>query len=356
VKPRLLVVSPVHPPDDPRIRHKLIKTLDEEWDVTYGGRDPGPIDQTGVEWIELRGCRAMRDVRATRLLLAGNYEVASVHDPELLPGALLAGLFGRRVVFDVHENVPGQLATKDWLPRGIRRPLAWLMGRLLRIAERRMEMTLAEEGYRELFAQDHPVFPNYLKGDPPVPRDPDPAVGAVYLGDVTEARGLMPAVEAVATAGVATMTLMGRCRPEFQQRLLETASRHGLQLRFRGFVDLSEALAVAAAGQLGLSPLLDTPNYRASLPTKVLEYLAVGIPTIASDLPGTRSVVGERAGVVLAPPGDVAAWREAIRRVLGDPNMRTAAADGAVDVRREFVWPTADVRDYYRGLLEEAAG
>ncbi len=351
MKPRLLVATPTHPADDPRIRHKLIATLQDEWEVIYAGRGRGPVNQEGLRWIELPGGRIRRGVRAGWMLLRGKYEVASLHDPEMLPAGLIAALLGRIVVFDVHENVPGQLVTKDWLPRVLRRPLSWIAARLFLVAEKRVAITLAEEGYRGLFAQEHPVFPNYLVGAPPAPRDPDPEVGVVYLGDVTEARGLALAVEAVAGAGAARMTVMGRCKPQFRSQLLATAERQGLDLAFHGFVSPDEALWISAGGSVGLSPLLDTPNYRASLPTKVLEYLAVGIPTVASDLPGTRQVVGDKPGVTLVPPGDVGAWQAAIKSVLGDPGQRAAARRGTTAIRGSYVWPDAAVRDFYRALL-----
>ncbi|MDJ0923014.1 MAG: glycosyltransferase [Acidimicrobiia bacterium] len=351
MKPRLLVVSPVHPPDDPRIRHKLIRTLQAEWAVTFAGRDRGPVDQQGMRWVELPGGRLRRGAHATWLLMKRNYDVVSLHDPEMLPAALLASLLGRTIVFDVHENVPAQLRSKPWIPRLLRRPAAWISSLLLRLAEKRFPMTLAEAGYSSLFAEEHPVFPNYLTGKPPEPRDPDPTVGVVYLGDVTEARGLAMVVEAVAEGGASTMTIMGRCRPDFKTQLMATARRHELDLQFHGFVDPDEALRITAAGILGLSPLLDTPNYRASLPTKVLEYLAVGIPTVASDLPGTRSVVGDTPGVILVPPGDLGAWRTAIREAMADPKLRADARAGAEAIRMSYVWPEEDVRAFYRELL-----
>ncbi len=110
---------------------------------------------------------------AGRLLLGRRFDVASVHDPELLPLALLAALFGRTIVFDVHENVPAQLRTKPWLPRPVRSPLASIFGWLFHVAEKHMAITLAESGYQELFRRPHPVFPNYLIGAPPDPRAAD---------------------------------------------------------------------------------------------------------------------------------------------------------------------------------------
>lgn len=352
MKPRLLVVTPTHPADDPRIRHKLIATLQDEWDVTYAGRGRGPLDQEDIRWIGLAGGRIRRGAQAGWMLLRGKYEVASLHDPEMLPAALLASMLGRTIVFDVHENVPGLAATRAWVPRVLIRPLAWVAARLLRLAEKRVSITLAEDGYRELFTETHPVFPNYLVGRPPPPNEPDPDVGVVYLGDVTEARGLALAVAAVAGAGATKMTVMGRCKSDFRSQLLATAGRQGLDLVFRGFVNPDEALRICSRGLLGLSPLLDTPNYRSSLPTKVLEYLAIGIPTVASDLPGTRRVVGDKPGVTLVPPGDVGAWQAAVASVLADPGQREAAQAGAAAIRKAYVWPRDAVRAFYKALLE----
>lgn len=350
MKPRLLVVSTVHPADDPRIRHKLIATLQDDWAVTFAGKERGPIDQTAITWMELSGGRVVRWLRAARLLFGKSFDVASLHDPELLPLGIVAGRLGRTIVFDVHENVPAQLGTKEWVPRLLRKPLASLAGWLLHVAERRLSITLAEASYGPLFANAHPVFPNYLAGTPPQPRPADPAIGIVYLGDVTEARGLALAVEAAGRAGADRFTVMGRCTPDFKARLLAIAADGGVTLQFRGFVASDEALWVTAGATMGLSPLLDTPNYRVSLPTKVLEYLAVGVPTLASDLPGTRQVVGDKPGVVLIAPGDLTAWQTEIAAALGNSTLRSAAHDGVSAIREGYVWPAAEVREFYAGL------
>ena len=348
---KLLVLSPVHPPDDPRIRGKLIRSLQDEWDITFAGIGRGPVDQAGINWVELRGGRIRRWFSSAGLLLRRRYDVASLHDPEMLPAALLMSLFGRTIVFDVHENVPAQLRSKAWLPRPLRRPLSWLAAWLLHLAEKRLEITLAEGGYAVLFKDDHPVFPNYLAGLPPPPRPADPAVGVVYLGDVTVARGLAVAVEAVAATDVNKMTILGRYRPDFGTELHAIAARGGLELDLRGFVTPNEALRLTARGLVGLSPLLDTQNYRDSLPTKVLEYLAVGIPTLASDLPGTRAIVGGKPGVVLVAPGDVAAWTSAVADAVADAELREDASSNATAIKESFLWPGDAVRDFYAGLV-----
>ena len=79
----------------------------------------------------------------------------------------------------------------------------------------------------------------------------------------------------------------------------------------------------------------------------------MGVPVIASDLPGTREVIGELPGVVLVPPGNPKALAAALIEV--DDDLRAAAAQGVGDVQRRFRWPADAVRDYYDSLLPEAA-
>lgn len=289
------------------------------------------------------------------MMATGRHRAVVVHDPELIPAGILARLVRRRpVVFDLHENLPGQLATKEWVWPPLRAPLGWLARLLLRLAERLLVVTLAEDGYRPLFRRDHPVFPNYLDPDrlPPVGTTGD---GIVYVGDVTAERGVPLAVEAAGTSGVdAAMTIVGRCSPELEARLQALAARYGLVLEVTGRLPHARAMVLASGAGLGLAPLLDTPNYRGSLPTKVLEYLAVGIPVVASDLPETRRVVGERPGVELVAPGEVETWAEAIRQMYRDRSWQERARAGAEAVRRDFRWPIEDVLSFYQALIDRA--
>ena len=338
---RILVVTTVHHPDDTRIRHKLLPALAAEWDVTYATRTPGPSDRAGVEWVALKGGRLRRGVAAARLLWSRQFELRAIHDPELLIPGLVAALAGRKILFDVHEDVPAQILTKSWLPRPLRRPLAVVASAMLRAAEKTMRITLAEPGYQRLFRRPHPVIPNYP--DPAALPEPRPGGGyAVYVGDVTVERGAELMVEAAARAGV-PLRVVGRCTPA----LAATLSARGGDVELVGRLPHPQALEVAAGATVGLSPLADLPNYRHSLPTKVLEYLAVGVPVVASDLPGTAEVIGGLPGVVLVRPGDVAAWTDAIARAHHDTALRAAARRGAEEVRRRFTWSPADVLAAY---------
>ena len=244
--------------------------------------------------------------------------------------------------------MPGQLRTKPWLPRLLRRPLAALAGGVLRLAERVIEISLAEENYAPLFRRRHPVFPNYLGDDLPPLAGAGGRAGIAYLGDITEERGLLTAVDAVGRSGVgAPLTLIGRCSHQVRVRLEAAARAGGVDLTFTGFLPPAEALAEVARHALAISPLHDTPNYRHSLPTKLLEYLALGVPVVASDLPGSRDVLDGSPAVVWVPAGDVESLATALGAAFHDADLAEAALAAAGGVRARYRWPAAAVRELY---------
>lgn len=347
MKPTVLVVTTVHWPDDTRIRERLIRTLAETFEIRYASREPGPTDTSDLRWIPLRGGRLRRNLSALRHCLLPGWDVLVVHDPELLPAAMLARLTRRRpVVFDVHENIPATALTRDWVPWVVRRPLAGLANALLRLADRMLTITLAEGAYATLFTRSHVVFPNH----PDTSRYPEPVGGdgsVVYLGDVTLERGAEVATDAAAIHG-RTMRFVGRVDDHLQSRLRSRAASANLQ--FIGRLPNQDALATIRTSGVAIAPLLDTPNYRESAPTKILEYLALGLPVVASDLPGTRQLVEGLEAVQLVPPGDHRALAEAIDR-SADPEVRVIAARQAEDVRERYRWPGEEVTGFYRSLV-----
>lgn len=346
-----LVVTTVHPADDPRIRERTVRSLAREFDVRYAARTPAPSAGGDHEWVPLEGSRPVRWLRALAQMMRADVSVVSLHDPELIPAGLLARLVrGVPIVVDVHEDAPAAIRHRDWIPRWLRTPLAWSAARLLGLAERFCTVTLAEPGYRRLFREDHPVFPNY----PAVRSLPDPAPDAgyvVYVGDVTEARGAPDMVEAAGRLDpLRPLVLIGRCPEGLARRLRERADELGVTLDLAGWVPHGEAMARAAGASAGLSLLHDLPNYRHSLPTKVVEYLALGIPVVATDLPGTREGIGALAGVCFVPPGDPAAAGDALRAVVGDAGLREELRTGVPGIRERLVWPDERVRALYRAV------
>src|SRR3546814_19533492 len=63
--------------------------------------------------------------------------IVHFHDPEIIPAALLLHWQGVTVVYDAHEDVPRQILSKRWMPKGTHRLVARLFETLEDFAARR---------------------------------------------------------------------------------------------------------------------------------------------------------------------------------------------------------------------------
>lgn len=352
---RILVVTVVHRPDDARIRQRQIPALlAAGHDVAYaapfsGWGLPLPAPAGGLTCLDLpraRGRRRLAAAVAARRLLrerAASADVVLLHDPELVPVA--AGLRGPVVVWDVHEDTAQALSMKSWLPTALRRPVAGAVTSLERLAERRLHLLLAEEAYQERFTRQHPVVPNSTPVPEQVPA-PDRPV-AVYVGHVTPARG----VDALITVGrrlveagsPVHLHVVGHADAAATP-LLEDAQRRGW-LTWHGFLPNRDALELVTGTTAGLSLLRDEPNYRHSRPTKVIEYMARGVPVVTTPNPPARALVEDNGSGVVVPFDDGEAAAQAVLALHADPARRQAlGAAGHAAALRHHDWNTDGAR------------
>jgi len=71
-------------------------------------------------------------------------------------------------------------------------------------------------------------------------------------------------------------------------------------------------------------------------PLKLFEYLAMGRAIVAPATPNIREILVDGDNALLFPPGDDAAFRAAVRRLCGDPDLRArlgARARETIDAR-----------------------
>lgn len=72
---------------------------------------------------------------------------------------------------------------------------------------------------------------------------------------------------------------------------------------------------------LDAADLVVLPSYSEGMPNAVLEAMAHGIPVVASDVGGVRSLLGSGAGIIVAP-GDDQALADALQRLIENPSLR----------------------------------
>ncbi|HEX6521765.1 MAG TPA: glycosyltransferase family 4 protein [Streptosporangiaceae bacterium] len=356
---RVVVCTIVHHPQDARIYHRQIRALlDAGHDVTYlaplssedlfNERHRRHLQVTALP--RAAGRRRLGALLAARRQLiahAAQADLVLLHDPELL--LALPRVRRPATVWDVHEDTAAALRTKPWLPRPLRPPTAFAVHAAERIAERRLHLILAEQGYVTRFRKPHPVVPNttYVPSTA-VPYDGRRSV--VYVGHLSPDRGAAELTELarLLTPRGITVELVGPADARAQALIMASPAR------WHGFVPNDEAMRMVDGALAGLSLLQDEPNFRHSLPTKVVEYMARGVPVVTTPLPMAADLAQQHQCGFVVPFGDPGAAAEAVLRLDRDPALRARlGARGHAAALDSLGWP-ADAKAFVAQLEEWA--
>lgn len=307
--------------------------------------------------------RVNRMLRTTRRVLATaralDAEVYQLHDPELIPAGLHLKRLGRKVVFDAHEDVPAQLLGKPYLGHISSRMLSQSFGAYERLTCRRFDGIIAATPFiRDKFLRINPAtvdvnnFP-LLREFPATANWAAKAAEVCYVGGISAIRGIRELVRASALLrSPARITLAGA----FSEPALE-AEVSGYpgwgRLNVKGYLDRAGVQNVMGSAIAGLVTLHPLPNYVNALPVKMFEYMAAGIPVIASNFPLWRDIVeGTSCGVCVAP-GDPLAIAAAIDHFVLHPELaRRMGENGRRAVVEKYNWQPESRKlvDFYAQL------
>jgi glycosyltransferase involved in cell wall biosynthesis len=168
----------------------------------------------------------------------------------------------------------------------------------------------------------------------------DPVVA--YSGHLYPWKGVDLLLEALASLpGVRGLIVGGHPAEPDAARLRARSRELGLDSRivFTGMVAPYEVAARLEAADILVLPNPETPvSARYTSPLKLFEYLAMGRPIVASDLPAFREVLTDRRNALLFEPGSAAALARAIRALLDDRQLAAAIAAGAGETAADYSW------------------
>ncbi|WP_439686863.1 Glycosyltransferase subfamily 4-like N-terminal domain-containing protein [Cupriavidus oxalaticus] len=285
--------------------------------------------------------------RAVRL----QAEIYHLHDPELLPVGLRLKRMGKRVVFDSHEDVPKQLLGKPYLGPVRLRALSGAFALYEKHTCRKFDGIVAATPYiRDKFLAINPCTVDI--NNFPVLDDIHTHTSwegkrdeVCYIGSFAADRGIretMRALELVRTP--VRVNLAGR----FDDAGLEAdakASSGWSRVNALGYIGRSEIRNVLARSVAGLVTLHPIVNYLDALPVKMFEYMAAGIPPIASNFPLWREIVEGNDCGLCVDPLDPEAIAGAIDYLLTHPDeARQMGENGRRAVLEKYNWATEEAK------------
>ncbi len=266
--------------------------------------------------------------RVYQAALALAPDVVHFHDPELLPAALRLKQAGIKVVYDVHEDVPRQVMAKHWIPGWLRPAVSGSVETLEHFAARRFDAIVTSTPHiRKRFAAlnpqtvdicNFPILEELVRHTPWDSRRNE----ICYIGGISRIRGIEPIIAALPDTDV-RLNLAGPWSEQDLRGVLEGMPGWS-RVNDLGVVDRAGVAEVLARSKIGLVTLFPTPNYVDALPIKLFEYMAAGMPVIASDFPVWREIVDAAGCGILVDPCNPAAIAEAIRSLLDDETRAAA--------------------------------
>ena len=149
----------------------------------------------------------------------------------------------------------------------------------------------------------------------------DPALRIVlYMGQVMRGRGLRQLFEAMALVDGAHLVIAG-FGPDYERyQAMAAGLPHADRIHFAGSITPAEIPMWTKSADVSAMPVQpDTLNHRLNTPTKLYDAIGVGVPVVASDLPGISPIVASTGVGVLCDPADPADIARAINAIIDAP-------------------------------------
>ena len=370
---RVVHMTSVHSAMDHRIFGKECRSLARAgFDVTIVG--PHPVDtiadRVNIRSVEKDHRRLGRMTRtAWRVYREARRQDADVyhfHDPELIPAALLLRAAGKIVVYDVHEDFPKDIvATKSYLPSWSRKVVARMVGGMESLACRYFSAVVAATPHiaerlrpvnrRTVIILNYPPDLDQLIGPDAGPSWAARRKSVTYIGTFMTQRGIGEMMKAIAQLPEslgATLEIIGSEFPEELRRHPGWA-----RVNYYGGLDARSMFRILQNVRAGLIIHHPIATFVESVPVKMFEYMAAGLPLIASDFPLWREMLQGIECTLFVNPLDPRQIADAIEYLMThDREAEEMGMRGQAAIFERFNWNTQAEKlvNLYTGLANNA--
>jgi len=230
-----------------------------------------------------------------------------IHDSDILFVGIWLKLTRRKVVYDAHEDTPLQISYQHWIPRPLRKPYGWMYFLIEKICGWMFDAIVVAE---PIIARYFPREKTYLVRNFPSAisfREHSGKPYALrknwltYVGALTEPRGLYEMLEGAKAAEAAAsfeFVLGGKFSPP----RLETDVLTRYRVNFLGWVSYAGLVDLLFESKVGIIIPHPNPRYVTNYPVKLFEFMAAGLPVIASKEGEAAKFVQECNGGILVDP------------------------------------------------------
>jgi hypothetical protein len=345
-------LTSVHPPYDTRIFIKECCTLAVAGYETYLVAPNAPNElRNGVHLQSVCKLTGSRLLRMTRTVWAVyqkarsiNADIYHFHDPELIPIGLLLKADGKKVVYDVHEDVPRQTLSKNYIPKYLRNLIAWVFERIENFSSKHFDTVVCATPFiqkRFLELNCHAVninnYPLLTELYLPDTNWSQKERAVCYVGVIDKIRGIFEIIEAIDQTNV-KLLLAGQFSNVLQRD--KAADMPGwTRVEKLGQLNRKEVAQTLSRAIAGLVLFYPEPNHVNAQPNKMYEYMSAGIPVIASNFPMWQQVIESNQCGICVDPMNSQAIKEAIEWLVEHPeDAKRMGKNGRKAVEAKYNW------------------
>jgi len=277
-----------------------------------------------------------------------NAEIYHLHDPELLP---IGGRLKRRrkkVIFDSHEDIPKQQLQRH----DLNVPARYVLSSVYAIYEKQVvrkfdAIVTATPAIRDKFQKFHPLtidissYPDLNEFSPLIETINNHSNNVCYIGRITTIRGIVEIVDAIGLVKCNARLLLAGIfnEPGLRDKAMQSPGwKRVVEL---GWLDRNGIINTLQESSAGLVTIYPAPNHMESQPSKLFEYMAYGIPIVASNFPLWKQIVeGNQCGLCVDPlnPLKIA---EAIDYILkNESEKERMSRNGIKAAQNKYNWET----------------
>ncbi len=367
-KVKICHITTVHPRNDIRIFHKECTSLASLFEVSLIVADgKGDSIQEGIHIYDIYsgkksrlGRMLLNTRRAYLKALELNCAIYHFHDPELLFYGYKLQRKGKKVIYDVHEDLPKQVLSKNYINFSIRK----ILSKVVLIIERHFSSRLSAiitvtPGINERFTgynRNSHLINNYPKLEEFGFHSPKTLKSneICYAGSITQIRGIEELLDSIENISI-RLNLAGKFESDsFKKKLMNMPA--WAKVNYLGVISPKEVYGVMLRSFAGVSTLYPEPNYLTSQATKIYEYMYAGIPVIASDFPLWREFIEKHNCGICIDPKNKQEISKAIIYLMNNPEISQKMGDnGRKAVIEEFSWKNEEKKllNVYISLVEK---
>lgn len=365
---KICVITTVHPPDDVRINKEIRTILKAGHKVSFIAPH-GKFEIKGVNYIPIskynsrlkRFFFSAKD--ALKEAIRVDADIYHFHDPELIRIGMKLKKAGKKVIYDIHEDYPSVILQKTWIPKFLRK----IAAKITDIMEKKgvsifdgIVVTVPQVMSRFKKINNFAILPNFpelaMFSNISKNRQND-KMRFVYIGSLDEDRAIIEMIKAyellIKKGYEIEFHLAGPIYTEKIRSFIQKVKGVLNGFHYYGRIPYDRVLEITANSDIGMLVIHRGKSKENSSPLKMFEYMAFGLPIIASDFNYWKEFLENPSCALYVEPESVEDIAKKMEMLINDKSLRKNLSIAAREKINKYTWESVenDLIELYRKVL-----